>query len=258
MIPTIVIALCTCISLILSILFFPKIKLFGKQFNSYWIICLIGAVLTLFLKNITINDVIDGLLSSSSINPVKILLLFISMTFLSIFLDEIGFFRHLASILINKCKSNQRSLFIFLYILVSILTIFTSNDIVILTFTPFICYFSKHANITPIPYLIAEFAAANTWSMMFIIGNPTNIYLATSANISFIEYFKVMFIPTSIAGICQIIIMYLLFKKQLKEKIEITYQQDIIEDKISLILGLDHLIVCLILLIFSSYINLPM
>lgn len=59
--------------------------------------------------------------------------------------------------------------------MVAILTIFTSNDIVILTFTPFICYFSKNAKINPIPYLVAEFAAT-TYSMMLIIGNPTNIY----------------------------------------------------------------------------------
>ena len=74
--------------------------------------------------------------------------------------------------------------------MVAILTIFTSNDIVILTFTPFICYFSKNAKINPIPYLVAEFAAANTYSMMLIIGNPTNIYLATSASIDFISYFN--------------------------------------------------------------------
>ena len=33
-----------------------------------------------------------------------------------------------------------------MYVMVAILTIFTSNDIVILTFTPFICYFAKNAN----------------------------------------------------------------------------------------------------------------
>ena len=37
---------------------------------------------------------------------------------------------------------------------------------------------------------MAEFAAANTWSMMLIIGNPTNIYLATSAGIDFTEYYR--------------------------------------------------------------------
>ena len=258
MVATIIISLITCVMLILSILLFPKIKVFNKEINTFWIISAIGAIFALLFNCISINEVIDGLFSSSTINPIKILLLFLSMTFLSIFLDEVGFFKFLASLLIRKCKSNQHTLFVMLYILVAILTIFTSNDIVILTFTPFICYFSKNANINPIPYLVAEFAAANTWSMMLIIGNPTNIYLATSAGITFIEYLKVMFIPSVLSGLVQIFIMVVLFNKTLNKTIEIEGKQKRIKDKVSLIIGLDHLIACLILLIVSSYVNLPM
>ena len=258
MVATIIISLITCLILILSILLFPKIKVFNKEINTFWIISTIGAIFALLFNCISINEVIDGLFSSSTINPIKILLLFLSMTFLSIFLDEVGFFKFLASLLIRKCKSNQHTLFVMLYILVAILTIFTSNDIVILTFTPFICYFSKNANINPIPYLVAEFAAANTWSMMLIIGNPTNIYLATSAGITFIEYLKVMFIPSVLSGLVQIFIMVVLFNKTLNKTIEIEGKQKRIKDKVSLIIGLDLLIACLILLIVSSYVNLPM
>ena len=258
MVATIIISLITCLILILSILLFPKIKVFNKEINTFWIISTIGAIFALLFNCISINEVIDGLYSSSTNNHIKILLLFLSMTFLSIFLDEVGFFKFLASLLIRKCKSNQHTLFVMLYILVAILTIFTSNDIVILTFTPFICYFSKNANINPIPYLVAEFAAANTWSMMLIIGNPTNIYLATSAGITFIEYLKVMFIPSVLSGLVQIFIMVVLFNKTLNKTIEIEGKQKRIKDKVSLIIGLDHLIACLILLIVSSYVNLPM
>lgn len=258
MVATIIISLITCGLLILSILLFPKVKIKNKEINTFWMISIVGAILALIFQCISISDVIDGLFSSSSINPIKILLLFLSMTFLSIFLDEVGFFKFLASLLLRKCKSNQHTLFVMLYILVSILTVFTSNDIVILTFTPFICYFSKNANINPIPYLVAEFSAANTWSMMLIIGNPTNIYLATSSGITFIEYVKVMFIPTVLSGLVQIFLMVLLFNKTLNKPIEIESKQKRIKDKISLIIGLDHLIACLILLIVSSYVNLPM
>ena len=72
--------------------------------------------------------------------------------------------------------------------LVSVLTVFTSNDIIVLTFTPFICHFAKSARIDPLPYLVSEFVAANTWSMALIIGNPTNIYLMSGTGISFLSY----------------------------------------------------------------------
>ena len=217
MVATLIVSLITCIVLIVSILTFPKIKMFNKEINTYWIVCLIGAIFILLFKGVSVKESMLGLFENSSINPIKILILFFSMTFLSIFLDEVRFFKFIASILTNRCKTNQTSLFFALYALVSILTIFTSNDIVILTFTPFICYFTKNTKINPIPYLVAEFAAANTWSMMLIIGNPTNIYLATSANINFIEYFKVMFLPTLIAGLTQLLLMYLIFKNKLKQ-----------------------------------------
>lgn len=258
MVPTIIISVLTCISLILSIIFFPKIKIFKKEFNTYWIISIIGAILILLFNCISIKEVLNGLLNDSAINPIKILVLFISMTLISVFLDEVGFFKYLATYATKKAKSNQITLFFILYAIVSILTIFTSNDIVILTFTPFICYFSKSTKINPIPYLVAEFVGANTWSMMLIIGNPTNIFLATSQGIEFLEYLKIMLLPTVFAGITEIIILFILFKKQLKKQLELHLEDEKIQDKLSVVIGLIHLFICLVLLVISSYISIPM
>ena len=206
-----------------------------------------------------IKEIKDSWTSNTAVNPLKILVLFFSMTILSIYLDELGLFKFLAAFAVNKAKGHQYVLFFVLYFLVSVLTIFTSNDIVILTFTPFICFFCKHAKINPLPYLIAEFAAANTWSMMFIIGNPTNIYLATSAGITFIDYLKVMLLPTIAAGLVELLIIYLLFFKKLREPLKndevITVH---IESKIDLIIGSLHLLVCLIFLIISPYLHIEM
>lgn len=258
MIQTIIIAVITSISLILAITIFPKIKLFNKQLNTYWIVAILGALLMLIFNSITIKEILDGLLKETSINPIKILILFISMTLLSIYLDEVNFFKFLATLATKKAKSKQSILFIILYALVSVLTIFTSNDIVILTFTPFICYFAKNTKINPIPYLVAEFVGANTLSMMLIIGNPTNIFLATSAGIQFIDYLQVMFIPTLFAGITQVIILFVLFNKQLKKPLVMEVEEVKITNISNVIIGLVHLLICLILLVISSYINIDM
>ncbi len=258
MVSTIIISVLTCISLILSIIFFPKIKIFKKEFNTYWLIGLVGAILMLIFNCITIKEVLGGLLSDSSINPIKILILFVSMTLLSVFLDEVGFFKYLATYATKKAKSNQIALFFILYAIVSILTVFTSNDIVILTFTPFICYFAKSTKINPIPYLVAEFVGANTWSMMLIIGNPTNIFLATSAGIEFMDYLKVMLFPTILSGVTEVVILFVLFYKELKKPLELHLEEEKITDKISVVVGLIHLAVCLVLLVISSYISIPM
>ena len=259
MIWTIIIAGITFIGISASILFFPHIKIKKVKLDTYWIIAIVGALLLVAATLCPIGEISASWTSNNAVNPLKILILFFSMTVLSIYLDELGLFRLLASIAVNKAKGHQSVLFFVLYFLVAILTIFTSNDIVILTFTPFICFFCKHAKIKALPYLIAEFVAANTWSMMFIIGNPTNIYLATSAGITFLGYLKVMLIPTVIAGLIELLIVFLLFRKQLKEPIcneepEIVH----VESKVDLIVGLIHLLVCLVFLIISPYIDIEM
>lgn len=258
MITSIIISVLTCLCLILSVLFFPKLKIKNIEINTYWLVCIIGAILMILFNTISFNEVTKGLLEDSSINPIKIVILFISMTFLSIFLDEVGLFHYLAGVAASKSKTSQISLFIILYLLVSVLTMFTSNDIVILTFTPFICYFSKKTKINPIPYLVAEFVAANTWSMALMIGNPTNIYLALSSNIDFISYIKVMWLPTLLAGITESLLIFLIFRKDLMKPLNFEIEEEKIKDKLSLTIGIIHLLICLVLLTISSYVNIQM
>ncbi|MDE5601674.1 MAG: hypothetical protein K2J16_04170 [Clostridia bacterium] len=242
----------------MSILFFPKLRIGKISIDTYWIITLVGAAILLACGKADISTVGKALISDTAINPIKILVLFICMTVLSIFLDELGFFSYLASVALKKAKSGQMRLFLYLYITVSILTVFTSNDVIILSFTPFICYFAKNANINPIPYLAAEFVAANTWSMALIIGNPTNIYLATACGVGFVEYLKISIIPTLLSGIVAFFALLLLFRKKLTAPIEGEAEAVVIKDKLSLWVGIVHLAVCTILLAIGSYINLEM
>lgn len=258
MIATIVIASITFIAVTLSILFFPKMRIGKVSLSTYWLIALTGAIILLCSSLAPIKEVWNQLIDNKSINPLKILVLFFSMTFISIFLDEVGLFKYLANVASKKAKNNQFALFTILYFLTAVLTIFTSNDIVILTFTPFICFFCKNSKVNPIPYLVSEFAAANTWSLMLIIGNPTNIYLATSKGVNFFEYFKVMAIPTLVMGITEYLLLLLIFFKKLKAPLEISEEDIKISNKPALIVGLTHLFICLIFLVIANYIDVEM
>jgi len=244
--------------MIASIIFMPKIKIKNISIQTFWIAPLLGALLLIIFSFVGLDYIGDHLFDNSKMNPIKILILFFSMSFLSIILDELNFFEFLANKALKKAKGSQIKLFIILYLLCSVLTVFTSNDIVILTFTPFIIFFSKNAKINPIPYLVTEFIAANTWSLLFIIGNPTNIYLGTNANIDFYTYLTNMFLATIFAGMLSFLILFLLFRKNLKEKIECNYEEIKIKDKVLLIINLVLLISCIILLAISNYIHIEM
>ncbi len=260
MVLALIILIITCLLIIASVLAFPVLKVGRFHFSSYWVVAFLGAFAMLACGVVSPSTVWSNLTMNSAVNPLKILALFVSMTILSVFLDELGFFAYLAEKLILKAGSSQKKLFIYLYAVVSILTVFTSNDIIILTFTPFICFFCKNAKINPTPYLFAEFVGGNTWSMALVIGNPTNIYLATSFGTTFFEYLKVMVLPTLATGLLSFALLYLLFKKSLNEEISSKDQISKTEicDKFLLITGVIALSLCIVLLAISSYIGVEM
>lgn len=258
MVPTLIIAITTFVLITLSILVLPHIQIGKFRLDTYWIVALLGAVILLSAQLAPIDEVFHQLTSDAAINPLKVLVLFFSMTVISIFLDEFGLFHYLAALATKKAKGNQVALFFAIYVLTSVLTVFTSNDIVILTLTPFLCFFCKNTKINPLPYLIAEFAAANTWSLMLVIGNPTNIYLATSAGIDFLAYFRVMALPTLVAGAVELGILYLIFHRQLKKPMTLVPEEYHVESKFDLLMGLGNLLVCLLFLIISNLVGIEM
>ncbi len=255
---TIIIFLITCVAFVALILVKPSAEICGRTVSIYYFPPLIGALLLVVFGEISLSEIFAGLTADSEINPIKILVLFLSMTLMSVFLDGVGFFKYLASYVLSHAKASQKSLFFCLYVIVSLLTVFTSNDIIVLTFTPFICYFAHNAKIDAIPYLICEFVAANTWSMALIIGNPTNIYLMTGTGVSFIGYTLTMLLPTVLAGVVSFIVLRLLFAKKLAQPFAAECESVKIEDKTLTFVALAHLSVCILLMVVSSYISLPM
>ena len=252
---TIIISVISVLLMILLIFKKSSIEIKGHSIDIFYIPVLLGAILLLIFPVFDKTELKNLIFSNSTMNPLKILVLFISISFLSIVLDEAGFFSYIATIFINKYKSSQIKLFISIYIMVSILTVFTSNDIVILTFTPFILYFAKRGNINPIPYLVMEFVAANTYSMLLPIGNPTNIYLTSVYNLNFLTYISKMIIPAILSGLISITVIYLIFRKDLKKKIEVFDLSEAMLNKPLCIISLIHLLSTIVLLVISNYIK---
>ncbi|MBO5775858.1 MAG: hypothetical protein J6R35_00635 [Clostridia bacterium] len=255
---TIAVSVLTITEMLILLIFKPTLSVRGKNISFYWLIALAGAISLITLGCIEPIEAWQGLTRDTSVNPLKLLVIFFGMTMLSVFLDEMNLFEFLASFAVRHAKSTQKSLFLMLYLMVSLLTAVTSNDVVILTFTPFILHFAKKVHVNPMPYLIAEFVAANTLSMTLIIGNPTNIYLASSANIDFLSYLKVMILPSLLCSIGAYLILSALFRRQLKEPLHIVQDNVVLGDKFLLISGIVHLVLAIIALSICSYINVEM
>jgi arsenical pump membrane protein len=138
-------------------------------------------------------------------------------------------------------------------------TIFTSNDIVILTFTPFIIHLAKEGKFKPLPYLVMEFVAGNTFSMLLQIGNPTNIYLSTVFGVDFVRYFEVMAVPTLIIGVFSIAVLLLIFHRDLSKPIEhFDLEVKKVNDPFLMYVSLIHLVLAIICLAISNIIGIEM
>jgi arsenical pump membrane protein len=240
---------------------FLRLGMRNIRIDTYFLGALLGPLLIILFGILNVSQILSGLGGAGSLNPFGILVLFLSMVFMSIFLDITGFFEYCARFALQHAGGSGRRLFFTVYLTISLLTIVTSNDIIILTFTPFIYYFSKNAGIDPKPYLVAEFFAANTWSMMLYIGNPTNIMLAAAFDLRFDEYTKWMLLPTLAAGLMNMTLLYLLFRKTINKPLTHTDTIDprsAITDKKSTMLGLSILIGCILSLAIAPSLGIEM
>lgn len=163
---------------------------------KYSIMPVIGSLLMLAFGSLDGPAILRGIVGDEHIKPYSIAILFMSLAYMSSSLDSTGAFAWLALVITRASKGHGRLLFVLYFALSSVITLFTSNDIVIMTLTPIIMYFSAATGADPIPFLTAEFTAANIWSMAIFIGNPTNIIVADAYNMTFVGYSKWMGLPT--------------------------------------------------------------
>ncbi len=221
---------------------------------------LLGLLLLILTFSIDLEVISRGILGTERIKPFSIIILFFSLAYICISLDLTGLFEYMALKVAKGAGNSGIKLFIFFFLFSSILTTFTSNDIVILTITPIIIYFTKHTKIDPIPYLIAQFFAANIWSLTLYIGNPTNIIVAEAFGLTFLEYSAWMLLPTLIGGISCLILLWFIFKKKIPKSFESPEINPklALKDKFGAIFGLISLISCLFMISIAQLLNLSL
>ncbi|KAJ3038995.1 hypothetical protein HK097_002969 [Rhizophlyctis rosea] len=108
-----------------------------------------------------------------------------------------------------------KKLFFYLLLLSTIMTVFTSNDVVVLTVTPIICYMMQGNDLNPDAYLLSNFIIINIASMTLYIGNPTNVIVAQAFGINFIQYSAWMTLPTLFSTLVAFASTYILLRKKI-------------------------------------------
>ncbi|KAJ7704296.1 hypothetical protein B0H17DRAFT_1039190 [Mycena rosella] len=130
----------------------------------------------------------DGIVGTEGVKPYNILILFCSLAYMAITLDISGVLQAAAFWVSNKGGTNGRRLYFYFYVMLTLLSVLLGNDPVILSGTVFLVYYTRGVDLEPLPWLIAEFASANTASMVLVVGNPTNVVVCEGFGINFAAF----------------------------------------------------------------------
>ncbi len=173
---------------LISVRRFPKVRIDRPA------AALVGAGLMIVLGVVTPSDAID------SIN-MDIILLLVGMMVLVAGLELCGFFEWV-SLRMIKYSRDQFTFLVLTMVVTGTLSALILNDTVVLLFTPIIIRTCRLLKSNPVPFLIAEAIAANIGSVATAVGNPQNAYIATKADISFVD-FSARLAP--VAAVCMVI-----------------------------------------------------
>ncbi|HAH43594.1 anion transporter [Gimesia sp.] len=148
---------------------------------------LLGALILLAAKGLTEQEALESI-------DVPTLALLFGMMVISAQLRLGGFYGHITNRIVMHDLSPP-------LLLASVtgfagaLSAFLTNDVVCLAVTPILSQLCLRKKLNPIPFLIALACAANIGSAATLIGNPQNILIGESLNLSFNGYLLTAFPP---------------------------------------------------------------
>jgi Na+/H+ antiporter NhaD/arsenite permease-like protein len=179
---------------------------------------------------------------------------------MAITLDCTGVLQAAAFWVSNKGGKSGRKLYFYFYLLLTVISMVVGNDPVILSGTVFLVYYTKAVGLDPDAWLISEFAAANTASMVLFVGNPTNVVICEGFSINnaaFTAYTILPFLACSIACYLALMLQYR-NEKHVPKTLKVSGALDpreVLRDPIGAIFGSIWLAICLVVVIVLSFIH---
>lgn len=167
---------------------------------------LIADLFLLAIQAIGREEIHDGTVGVDDIQPIDIMVFFITLAYIAISIGKVlsfrkfvnmltqtavdasGLIRYLAFKVLQKGGENGHRLYFYLYLFFFALTSFIGNDPIVLSGTAFLAYMTRVAsNIKhPRAWIYMQFAVANCGSAILVSSNPTNLVLAGAFKIKFI------------------------------------------------------------------------
>jgi arsenical pump membrane protein len=174
-----------------------------------------GAVLLLALRLVPLKLAVQAVAKGSDVY-----LFLIGMMLLSELAREQGVFDWVASVAVRGANGSCSRLFLLVYVVGTLVTIFMSNDATAVVLTPAILTAVRKAKVSPLPYLFVCALIANAASFVLPISNPANLVVFHVGMPPLGRWLADFGVPSLLSIAVTFVVMRLLFRKELCKTIE--------------------------------------
>jgi arsenical pump membrane protein len=174
-----------------------------------------GALLLIALRLVPLKIAGQAIAKGSDVY-----LFLIGMMLLSELAREQGVFDWVASVAVRGANGSCSRLFVLVYGVGTLVTIFMSNDATAVVLTPAILAAVRKAKVSPLPYLFVCALIANAASFVLPISNPANLVVFHTGMPPLPRWLADFGIPSLLSIIVTFLVIRLLFRKDLCKSIE--------------------------------------
>jgi arsenical pump membrane protein len=196
----------------------------------YWITG--GVVVLLVLRLVPLQ-----LAGRAVVRAGDVCFFLIGMMLLSELAREHGVFEWLSSIAVRSARGSCVRLFVLVYGVGTIVTIFMSNDATAVVLTPAILTAVRKAKVEPLPYLFVCAFIANAASFVLPISNPANLVVFHSDMPPLGRWLLSFGVPSVLSIAVTFVVLRWIFRKQLCESMEHEVEATPLGDDGKIVLG---------------------
>jgi len=178
---------------------------------------LIIIIILIYTGLIPAHDSVDFVIGSIDFNTIGLLL---GMMIIVGILGETGIFQYIGIKAAKLAKGNVWKLMILLSVITAVGSAFLDNVTMVLLMVPVTISVARVLNINPVAIILAEIFASNVGGAATLIGDPPNIMIASAANLDFMSFAYHMTPEVIITFLASLVIIKILFRKDLKQNPE--------------------------------------
>jgi arsenical pump membrane protein len=174
-----------------------------------------GAVLLIILRLVPLK-----LAGQAVAKGTDVYLFLTGMMLLSELAREQGIFDWVATVAVRGARGSCSRLFLLVYGVGTLVTIFMSNDATAVVLTPAILAAVRKAKVTPLPYLFVCALIANAASFVLPISNPANLVVFHTGMPPLGRWLAGFGVPSLLSIVVTFAVLQFLFRDELCNKIE--------------------------------------